>query len=100
MVRSPREKGRREEPAWIKWTSLTMGYLAAIVLGFVLGHQWLARQVDPVIQGCRELYQRVAPFISTPGAPLPDAQSQPQPQNQHPSPQPKAPAEKGNNGKH
>jgi proteasome lid subunit RPN8/RPN11 len=78
MVRS--DKGSRPpEPAWIKWMSLGVGYLAAIILGFVLGHQWLARQVDPVIQGCRELYERVAPFVSAPppGAPLPDAQGQP-----------------------
>jgi proteasome lid subunit RPN8/RPN11 len=100
MARAPRDR-RREEPAWMKWASLTMGYIAAVVLGFVIGHQWLARQVDPVINDCRELYRRVAPFLSVPGAPAP-GQAQPAPETQNPqqTPQPKAPAEKGNNGKH
>ena len=103
LVRSHREK-EPQEPAWLRWTSLAMGYLAAIVLGFVLGHQWLARQVDPIIHECRDLYQRVAPFLSAPGSLPPGAQSQPAPareqQPQSPPQQQKAPVEKGNNGKH
>jgi proteasome lid subunit RPN8/RPN11 len=104
LVRSHREN-EPPEPAWLRWTSLVMGYLAAIVLGFVVGHQWLARQVDPIIHDCRELYQRVAPFLSAPGSPPPGALNQPAPgaegpQQQSPPQQQKAPAEKGNNGKH
>ena len=76
LVRSHREN-EPPEPAWLRWTSLVMGYLAAIVLGFVVGHQWLARQVDPIIHDCRELYQRVAPFLSAPG-PLPPRPFQPE----------------------
>ena len=107
MARVPRERGR-QEPAWMKWTGLTMGYIAAVVLGFVLGHQWLARQVDPVIRSyqqilehpmdaCRVLlqpYMQAAPDRNGAVAPV---QS---PQQAAPQPQPKAPAEKGNNGKH
>lgn len=92
----------------MKWTGLTMGYIAAVVLGFVLGHQWLARQVDPVIRSyqqilehpmdaCRVLlqpYMQAAPDQNGAVAPI---QS---PQQAAPQPQPKAPAEKGNNGKH
>jgi proteasome lid subunit RPN8/RPN11 len=103
LVRTERTP-RAQEPAWIRWTSLTMGYLAAIVLGFVIGHQWLARQVDPVIQQCQELYRRVEPFLSTPGTPLSDAPNQPSSAVEKPEPQQaprqKAPATKGNNGKH
>lgn len=107
MARPPRDR-KREEPPWMKWASLTIGYIAAVVLGFVIGHQWLARQVDPVLRSyqqildhpmdaCRVLLQ---PYLQ--GAPdqsgaIAPAQS---PQRAAPQPQPKAPAEKGNNGKH
>jgi proteasome lid subunit RPN8/RPN11 len=101
MVPPSREKAPGE-PAWMKWISLTGGYLAAIVLGFVIGHQWLARQVDPIIHECRDLYQRVSPFLTTPGAPSFGEQTAPAKENQQqPSSQKqKAPAEKGNHGKH
>jgi proteasome lid subunit RPN8/RPN11 len=99
----PRREREPQEPAWLRWTSMALGYLAAIVLGFVIGHQWLARQVEPIIHDCRELYQRVAPYLSAPGA-QPGTQSEPPAtanQQQQSSPQQqKAPAEKGNNGKH
>jgi proteasome lid subunit RPN8/RPN11 len=40
-----KNEGGRDEPAWVRWTSLALGYLAAIILGvsagFFLG-QWTA----------------------------------------------------------
>jgi proteasome lid subunit RPN8/RPN11 len=97
-------KQEPREPVWFKWTSMALGYLAVMVLGFVVGHQWLARQVEPIIHDCRELYQRVAPFLSAPGSPQPGAPGQPAPgienQQKQSSPQPQnAPAQKGNHGK-
>jgi proteasome lid subunit RPN8/RPN11 len=116
---SPRQKESRE-PAWVKWTSMSLGYLATALLGFVLGHQWLAHRVEPLLNQCQELYQRVAPFLSVPGgsvipetqnpaapgsqsptAPVaPGAQTSPQRATQPSGQQEKAPADKGNHGKH
>jgi proteasome lid subunit RPN8/RPN11 len=104
---APRERGR-QEPAWMKWATLTVGYIAAVVLGFVIGHEWLARQVDPVLRtyqqildhpvdACRVLLQPYMQGIPDQNAPIAPAQS---PQQAAPQPQAKAPAEKGTNGKH
>jgi proteasome lid subunit RPN8/RPN11 len=111
VARAPRERDRRE-PTWMKWISMTMGYIAAIILGFVVGHEWLARQVDPImrsyqqilehpVEACRVLLQPYMPNAPESGATAPIQTPQPRlPQPQPASPQPKAPAEKGNNGKH
>ena len=63
LVRSHREN-EPPEPAWLRWTSLVMGYLAAIVLGFVVGHQSVGASSGSDHQhDCRELYQRVVAVL-------------------------------------
>jgi len=119
LATSHRQKESRE-PAWVRWASMSLGYLATAVLGFVLGHQWLAHRVEPLLNQCQDLYQRVAPFLSAPGGPIipetqspampgtqnpgapaaPGMQTSPQPATQPPGQQKQAPENKGNHGKH
>jgi len=105
QVRVRSESGRRE-PAWMKWTSRIMGYIAVLGLGFVLGYQFLAYKVTPLlgtcqqivqhpIEACQEILQQLMPLPSAPAI-----QGTPEVQNPPPSRQrEKAPAGKGNNGK-
>jgi proteasome lid subunit RPN8/RPN11 len=139
-----------DEPAWVRWTTLGLGYLAAAVLGAALGfliHQRQTVQIEKemeIIATCREmqwqpaacqdlLVQLVPQLVIRPtppstqvqppaqgqaspapqvqAAPAPQVQATPAPQVQaaptpapakspQNSPQEKAPAQKGNNGKH
>ena len=140
-----------EEPAWVRWASMALGYVAAVVLGAAAGFFFRDWQTAPVIEkalpaietinalnGCRQIrwqsqlcqdiLVQLAPSSAMPAAPeapapqavtpaqgqpsagpkpqvsaTPQAQNAPatppakSPQN---SPQEKAPAQKGNNGKH
>jgi proteasome lid subunit RPN8/RPN11 len=91
------------EPAWMKWTTRTLGYGAAVLLGLVSGFMLRNWQLAPVVDSyqqiidhpldaCRVLLQ---PYISIApeqnGIVAPQAAPQP--------PQPRVPATKGNNGK-
>ena len=128
VVKVGRER-EPEEPAWVRWASMALGYLAAVVISFALGyflHQW---QVDRTVkaleamadkaalglqisqhpvESCQDILRQLAPSLLapvTPGAPVPQAGPSPQVQSspaapQGKSPQEKAPAQKGNNGKH
>lgn len=115
MVR-PDNSSRPSEPAWLKWTSRVTGYLAAIVLGFVVCFMFLnwrwglelekARRYDQLVEMLEQLQeqQRGAAGAAAPGgggvqgvqsqpAPGPEKQQQSSPQQHQPHP------EKGNNGK-
>jgi proteasome lid subunit RPN8/RPN11 len=42
-----RPEGHRREPEWVTWAIRIGGYLAVLALGFVLGHEYLRRQIEP-----------------------------------------------------
>ena len=92
----------------MKWTTRTLGYGAAVLLGLVSGFMLRNWQVAPVLESyqqimnhpidaCRVLlspYMSIAPEQNGIVAPTQiPPQAEPQPQQQ------KAPAPKGNNGK-
>lgn len=105
MVPAGREQ-RSAEPAWMKWTTRVLGYLAIVLFGLVSGYMLRNWQVSPVLdsyqqminhplEACRALLsldQERNGILATPQTP----QQQPQPQQ----PQQKAPEAKGNNGRH
>src|SRR5215469_1170613 len=80
MVKVGRER-QPEEPAWVRWASMALGYLAAVVLGFALGYvvnQWLVdRAVKAVaeqaalgqqisqhpVEACQEILRQFAPSL-------------------------------------
>jgi proteasome lid subunit RPN8/RPN11 len=105
MVPTGREQ-RSAEPAWMKWTTRVLGYLAIVLFGLVSGYMLRNWQVSPVLdsyqqminhplEACRALLsldQERNGIVATPQTP----QQQPQPQ----APQHKVPEAKGNDGKH
>lgn len=117
MVRTDREQ-KPAEPAWMKWMSMIVGYLAAFMAGFVLCYLFLNWRWAPLfdrLEKDEQVIEQIKQFamqhpeIFNPGVTSPDGLSQPagggsQPQ---PSPQQHAPAQKtndkvsgkGNNGK-
>jgi proteasome lid subunit RPN8/RPN11 len=125
LVKVGRER-QPEDPAWVRWLSIALGYLAAVVLGFALGymlHQWqvdravkavadqaaLGQQVaQHPIEACQDILRQVAPSLLAPVAPgtsMPQAGPASQGQSSPATPQGKsaqeqAPAPKGNNAKH
>jgi len=104
---------RAEEPPWVHWASMALGYLAAAILGVAGGflfRDWqtgkaldnmrLAAETMNVIQGCRQvqwqsaecanvLMQLVPGVVLTPSTPPPEAQVAPQGQTK-PAPQAQA----------
>ena len=111
MVRSS-NSSRPPEPAWMRWTSLALGYLAVAVLGVALGFFLNARQkteaqtekeiIDTCRQmqwqpaACQELLVQLVPQLviapsshSTQVQPLPQGQASPAP-NAQPTPVPQA----------
>ncbi len=116
MVRTGRDQ-QPADPVWMKWTARVLGYLAAIVVGFVvcfLFLNWLwapalgkAQRYDQLVEMLQHLQEQQAGPAGTaapdvggvPGVgshPAPGAENQqqsiPQRRQAHP--------EKGNNGKH
>jgi proteasome lid subunit RPN8/RPN11 len=90
-----------EEPAWMKWTGMALGYLAAAILGVTGGfllRDWRTgaavenwklvsecRQIRWQSQGCQEVLLELLPGVLTPAPP---AQAQGTPQEQAtPAPQ-------------
>jgi proteasome lid subunit RPN8/RPN11 len=110
-VRLHREK-EPQEPAWLRWTSLALGYLAAAVLGFAGGYQLMVSKWGQDIKtyqyieqhpvdACREILRQVFQPQPVPSG-VPDLPQVQNPQQNAPQPpqQQQAPAGKGNNGKH
>ncbi|HLW54935.1 MAG TPA: Mov34/MPN/PAD-1 family protein [Candidatus Angelobacter sp.] len=108
---------RDREPAWAKWASRTLMFLAVLGVGFVLGHEYMAyrlAQVAPMLDACKQIADhpaetciqilRDAGMIAAPGAvpsrlqgPLQPEQAQPK---AAPTAAPVAPKAKEPNGKH
>jgi proteasome lid subunit RPN8/RPN11 len=105
---SVKSEDGRQEPAWMKWTSRVLGYLAVLGLGFSAGYLFYDYRVRPLLQTCQQIVehpvetcqqvlQQLLPVPQPPAGPgTPDAQN-PQP---HAQPQQKTPAGKASDGKH
>jgi proteasome lid subunit RPN8/RPN11 len=125
MVPTGREQ-RSAEPAWMKWTTRVLGYLAIVLSGLVSGYMLRNWQVSPVLdsyqqimnhplEACRILLTMdperngmvAAPQVPQQALPQETQPQQTQPQQTQPrqspqqqAPQQKAPEAKGNDGKH
>jgi proteasome lid subunit RPN8/RPN11 len=101
------------EPAWLKWTSRILAYIAVLGLGFVIGHEYMAykvtpalrayeellRQWEPALRACEARFQSVSPFQpSASGVGGSEGQNPPV-GNPPPTAPQKAPEQKGNNGR-
>jgi proteasome lid subunit RPN8/RPN11 len=100
-------QGKRREPAWLKWTSQIMSYVAVSGMGFVLGvllliwrwgpaHELGQMVINHPVQTCEGILQQLAPVLpgegfgsGTPSGGKPPANRQPK----------NVPAEKGSHGK-
>ncbi len=114
------QPGRKAEPAWVRWTSLALGFLAAVILGFGGGYEFMLLRYGQFLEeyqfirqhpidACQQLLQ---PYMrSLPGAVAapnqqPEQQAAPQgpqasPQTSPQAPQkPGTPAPKDDHGKH
>jgi len=102
-----RRSDESQEPAWVKWASRIVEYVAIFVLGFVAAYWFIGRQLGPELEKAAKFDQlmqlmqqyqqdpRMIPGLAPPaGGGPPEMQSSPQ----HPLPE-KAPG-KGSNGKH
>src|SRR5262249_41649716 len=104
MLRSSsNEKSPSREPAWVKWVSLTVGYLSALLLGFSLGYFFMNWRVAPLVDRLEKDEQlieglRQHPEIFNPGALSVFGLSQPAgaPGQPQPAPQQPAPAQQTN----
>jgi len=107
MVRADRTQ-RPPEPAWMKWTTRILGYLAVILFGVVSGFMLRNWQLAPVVESYQQIMEHpldacrvlLQPYMSV--APQENGLVAPSQVPQQTSPQPqqqKAPAAKGNNGK-
>ena len=116
MVSTGRDQ-RSAEPAWMKWTTRVLGYLAAIVLGFVVCFMFLnwlwapalgkAQKYDQLVEMLQQLQEQQAGAAGTAapgGSGIHAVENQPArgPENQQQSipQQRQAQPEKGNDGKH
>jgi proteasome lid subunit RPN8/RPN11 len=114
-----RSQGEREsrEPAWMRWTSMALGYFAAVVLGVALGYVFRDWQIAPTlgtcqqivqhpVEACQQIFQHYLPQSLGPAVPpaSPGVQGTPGPVPGNPRQslpqQEQAPAQKGNNAKH
>jgi len=94
-----RRQGEPEEPAWVRWTSMGLGYLAAVVLGLALGYflrDWqVARALGNMseqlaacqqiaqhpVESCQDILRQLQPSLLAPAAPVaPAPQAGPAPQ--------------------
>jgi proteasome lid subunit RPN8/RPN11 len=107
-----------QEPVWLRWVSTSMGYAAAVLLGFVLGFLFMNWEMAPALEKARrydelvrmirqsqeEQRQGAAPAAATgqaqPSLPSQEPPAAPQQQQAAPQPQKNLSPEKGNNGKH
>jgi proteasome lid subunit RPN8/RPN11 len=82
-----------DEPAWVRWTSRTLGYLTAIMIGFILAYLFFPRVVYVVPRGFPDLE---APQMGSEATP-----SKPEPREAAPGSTGHAPKQQeGSNGKH
>lgn len=106
-MRRQGDQGSSEEPVWVRWASLALGYVAVVILGFAGGFMFRDRQLAPFmeqyqlimqhpVEACRAFLEnlRIAPG---PGAGAPAQSQQPSPPQAQPE---KAPLQKDNNAKH
>jgi proteasome lid subunit RPN8/RPN11 len=95
-----RLQGEREsrEPAWMRWTSMALGYLAAIILGLAVGFFFRDWQTAPLVEtmkaldtcrqmrwqslACQDILNQLVPMQPEPVAPI------------TPAPQPALPPQK------
>ncbi len=109
QIRATFEEADRE-PAWVKWTSRIVTYVAFLGMGFVLGYMFLARQWGPDRDRCNQLVQVIQQYqqqylqeqqmMPAPSAGAPATSGV---QSPPPAAPPKAPNQgndKGNNGRH
>jgi proteasome lid subunit RPN8/RPN11 len=119
MVRL-QNKPRSQEPAWMKWMSMTVGYLAALMAGFVLCYLFLNWRWAPlfdrlekdeqIIEQIKQFAMQHPEIFNPGGVASPDGLSQPAGARSQPQsfPQQQSPAQKtndkgsgkGTNGKH
>jgi len=108
-VDSPPElriRATSDEPAWVKWSSRFLGYLAVLGLGFSMGYMFYDYRVGPLLQTCQQLAEHpVEACQAILRQMVPPVQLQPQltPELQSPAPpvvQEKPKPTKGSNGKH
>jgi len=100
-------EGERRDPAWLKWTSQIMSYVAVSGMGFVLGvllliwrwgptHELGQMVINHPLQTCEGILQQLAPMRPGEGA----GSGTPPGGNPPTNPQPKSvPPEKGSHGK-
>jgi proteasome lid subunit RPN8/RPN11 len=106
------------EPAWAKWASRTLMFLAILGVGFILGHEYMAyrlSQAAPMLNACQQIAEHPiqacqqimqdAGIIPGPAGSAPSQLQSPiqpaQPQQKAPAPKAAAtPGTKDNNGKH
>jgi proteasome lid subunit RPN8/RPN11 len=106
MVRAGREN-KSSEPAWVRWTSQALGYLAALMLGVILCFIFLNWRWAPVFDQAEryvQLMQALRQFDQEhPGVLTSGGGASPNGFTQAPAQQQKVPPEKGsakgNNGK-
>jgi proteasome lid subunit RPN8/RPN11 len=106
-----RRSGESQEPAWVRWTSRIVGYVAIFVLGFVFAYWYIGRQLGPELEKAAKFDQLMRlmrqyqqdPESMTPGlappAGAPGVSNSQQPWQQQKTPD-KGSAGKGSNGKH
>jgi len=104
-----RSEGEREDPAWLRWTTLALGYVAAVVFGAALGFFLHERQTAPVVETMKEiqacdriqwqsglchdlLIQLVPSLLARPVSPVEDAGAAPTAQPSSTPPTQSAPA--------
>jgi proteasome lid subunit RPN8/RPN11 len=113
------EKSTSREPEWVKWMSMAVGYLAALLIGFALCYFFMNWRLAPVfdrlqkdeliIDEVRQIAIQHPEIFNSGGSANPGGLNQPAGASQpQPSPQQPAPAQKindkasgkGNDGKH
>lgn len=119
MVRL-QEKPRAQDPAWMRWISRTVGYLAVFAVGFVLCYLFLNWRWAPffdrfekdeqIIEQIKQFAMQHPEIFNSGGAANPNGLSQPAGEGSQPQPSPQHPAPaqktndkasaKGTNGKH
>ncbi len=113
------EKSTSREPEWVKWMSMAVGYLAALLIGFALCYFFMNWRLAPVfdrlqkdeliIDEVRQIAIQHPEIFNSGGSANPGGLNQPAGASQpQPSPQQAAPSQKlndkaigkGNDGKH
>jgi proteasome lid subunit RPN8/RPN11 len=51
----PQPGRKADDPAWVRWTSMALGYLAAVILGIAAGFFFREWQTAPLVETLRDL---------------------------------------------